>query len=237
MFKLDTEVIKKILDVFSGMSPLRMLTTAFCMILMFASYATSDSWTSYVSTLFDNKKQNEMFQPASYHINEQNLSSLNNSINSYIQKNDDIALILVYKLVPENDTFYQGRVLVTGASNKNTNLNIDKYNLKWLPISAFRAQSNTILKGKVFIADLNVICNQYLQPDNELRDEYLSPANIHAIYNDGAQYMISVPVRSTRIEGYVTVMFRNVPQNPTVSKKYMDIALAVSGDIGYYITY
>ncbi|QXO12555.1 hypothetical protein pEaSNUABM49_00309 [Erwinia phage pEa_SNUABM_49] len=237
MFNINADVIKKILEVFSRMSALRILITALCLIMMGVVYLTAGSWTSYVDSRFNSLQQNEMFKPATYRISPQNLGNINSSITGFIQQNNEIAMILVYKLVPENDTFYQGRVLVTGATNKNTSLNIDKYNLKWLPISAFRAQSNLILKGKVFIGDIGVICNEYLQPDNELRDEYLSPVNLHAIYNDGAKYMISVPIRSNRVEGYISVYFKSVPETDEEAQQFMSIAKAAAGDTGYYISF
>lgn len=237
MFNINADVIKKILEVFSRMSAIRMFVFSICALFLGAAYVTSDSWSAYIGSKFNNMSQNELFTPATYQVKPQVLSSINATIGGIIQQNNDIAMILVYKLVPENDTFYQGRVLVTGITSKNTNLNIEKYNLKWLPISAFRAQSNMILKGKTFIGNIGVICREYLQPDNELRDEYLSPGNLVAIFNDGAKYMISVPIRTTRIEGYVSVFFRSVPENDEQAAQYLNIAKAVAGETGYYISY
>lgn len=237
MFNINADVIKKILEVFSRMSALRIIVTAACMIMFGVVYVTSSSWASYIDSRFNSLQQNEMFKPATYSINPRNLENINSTISGFIQQNNDIGMILVYKLVPENDTFFQGRVLVTGATNKNTSLDIDKYNIKWLPISAFRAQSNLILKGKIFIGNIGIIVNEYLQPDNELRDEYLSPANFHALYNDGAKYLISVPIRSNRVEGYVSVFFKNVPESDIQEKQYLTIAKAIAGDTGYYIAF
>jgi hypothetical protein len=237
MFNINADVIKKILEVFSRMSALRMVALSLCLMMMGMVYVTSDTWSAYIGSRFNSLQQNEMFKPATYAIKPQNLASINASIGTFIQQNNEIAMILVYKLVPEADAFYQGRVLVTGIASKSTNLNIDKYNLKWLPISAFRAQSNMILKGKTFIGDIGVISREYLQPDNELRDEYLTPANLMAIYNDGGKYVISVPIRTSRIEGYVSVIFRNVPESDEQAKQYLNIAQAVAGETGYYISY
>lgn len=237
MFNIYADVIKKILEVFSRMSALRIIITAFCLIMMGVVYLTSNSWTTYIDSRFNSLQQNEMFKPATYNINPKNLSNINMTISDYIQQHTDIGMILVYKLVPENDTFYQGRVLVTGATSKSTNLNIERYNLKWLPISAFRAQSNIILKGKIFKADISTICNEYLQPDNELRDEYLSPANMNAIYNDGAKYMISVPVKTNRVEGYISVYFRSIPNSDQQAEDFLNMAKSIAGETGYYISY
>ena len=237
MFNLNADVIKKILEVFSRMSALRIVVTAFCLLMFGIVYLTADSWTAYVASKFNAMQNNEVYRPATYQISPQNLQSINSTIGNFVQQNNDIAMILLYKLVPENDTFYQGRVLVTGITSKNTNLNIEKYNLKWLPISAFRAQSNLILKGKTFIGDIGVICNEYLSPDNELRDEYLAPANLNAMYADGAKYMISVPIRTNRVEGYVSVYFRSVPSSDEQAAKFLEIAKNVAGATGYYISF
>jgi len=237
MFNINADVIKKILEVFSRMSALRMIAFSLCIMMLGMVYVTSDTWSAYIGSRFNSLQQNEMFKPATYQIKPQNLASINATIGQFIQQNNDMAMILVYKLVPEADAFYQGRVLVTGITSKSTNLNLEKYNLKWLPISAFRAQSNMILKGKTFIGDIGVISREYLQPDNELRDEYLTPANLLAIYNDGAKYIISIPVKTSRIDGYVSIYFKEVPQTDEEAKQYLTLAQAVAGETGYYISY
>ena len=237
MFNINADVIKKILEVVSRMSALRIIVLTLCAVLGGGAYITSDSWSAYIDSKLNNMQQSELFRPATYQLKSENLSSINETLGSIIQRNNEIAMILVYKLVPENDTFYQGRVLVTSVTSKSTDLNIEKYNLKWLPISAFRAQSNMILKGKTFIGDIGVICREYLQPENELRDEYLSPGNLNAILKDGAKYIISVPIKTTRIEGYVSVYFKNVPETDEQAEQYLNIAKAVTGETGYYISY
>lgn len=237
MFNINADVIKKILEVFSRMSALRMVVLSLCLTMLGGAYVTSDSWSAWIGSKLTSSQQSDMFKPATYVPKPQNLMSINSTISGYVQKNDEVGMILVYKLVPENDTFYQGRVLVTGITSKNTNLNYDKYNLRWLPISAFRAQSNMILKGKTFVGDIGVICREYLNPDNELRDEYLSPVNIVAIYNDGAKYMVSVPIKTNRIEGYVSVFFSKVPTDDKELQRYIDMATSIAGETGYYISY
>lgn len=237
MFNINADVIKKILEVFSRMSALRMVVLTLCLTMLGGAYVTSDSWSAWLGSKLTSSQQSDMFKPATYVPKPQNLASINSTISGYVQRNDEVGMILVYKLVPENDTFYQGRVLVTGITSKNTNLNFEKYNLRWLPISAFRAQSNMILKGKTFVGDIGVICREYLNPDNELRDEYLSPVNIVAIYNDGAKYMVSVPIKTNRIEGYVSVFFTKVPADSKELQRYIDMATSISGETGYYISY
>jgi hypothetical protein len=237
MFNINADVIKKILEVFSRMSALRMIVLSLCLTMVGGAYVTSDSWSAWVSSKLTGSQQSDMFKPATYVPKPQNLMSINSTLSGYVQKNDEVGMILVYKLVPENDTFYQGRVLVTGITSKNTNLNFEKYNLKWLPISAFRAQSNMILKGKTFVGDIGVICREYLNPDNELRDEYLSPVNIVAIYNDGAKYMVSVPIKTNRIEGYISVFFTKVPSDSNELQRYIDMATTIASETGYYISY
>ena len=237
MFNINADVIKKILEVFSRMSALRMVVLSLCLTMLGGAYVTSDSWSAWVGSKLTSSQQSDMFKPATYVPKPQNLASINSTISGYVQRNDEVGMILVYKLVPENDTFYQGRVLVTGITSKNTNLNYEKYNLKWLPISAFRAQSNMILKGKTFVGDIGVICREYLNPDNELRDEYLSPVNIVAIYNDGAKYMVSVPIKTNRIEGYISVFFTKVPTDDKELQRYIDMATSIAGETGYYISY
>ena len=234
---ISDNVLTKILDVLSKMSPLRMFCLILCLALGGAFYATSDTWVKWFDTKVNRSLQHQMFKPGTLNISSDNLLNINSIISDYIIKKDEIGMILVYKLVPENDTFYQGRILVAGINNKNSKLDYNKYNLVWLPISAFRAQTNLILKGKTFIADMSDVCNVYLNPENELRDEYLSPVNTNAIFHDGAKYMVSVPIKSNRIEGYVSVYFTKTPQDELEREKFIGIATEIAGDTGYYITY
>lgn len=234
----DTGVITKVLDIFSGLTPLRAIVVTACLILMFALYITSDSWSTYIDNKLNSTSQSELFKPAKYNIKPENLDSVNSGVERFVVKySDDIAMILVYKFVPDNDTFYQGRVLVTGKVNSKTSLAYDKYHINWLPISAFRAESNTLLKGKVYSVDLDKITTLYLKPDYEARDEYLSPINFPAMVHDGAKYLVSAPVRYNNIEGYVSVYFLRMPTSDEEATKFQEIAIQVASDIGYYIAF
>lgn len=233
----DTDIIKKILDVFSRMSAFRSIIMTLCIAFGWMVYVTSDSWTAYIEAKLNTSVHNGQFAPATYKLSPENEMNLNVLMRDTIQKNDDIAMILVYKFVPD-DTFYQGRTLVTGAVNSNTNLNIDKYNMRWLPISALRAQSNSLLSGKTFSDSIKRIYSEHLHPNSEEREEYLSPVNFHAIYNDGAKYVVSVPVKSSRVIGYVSIYFRTAPDGtPESIAEYENTAKAIAIDCGYYITY
>ena len=234
----DTGVITKILDIFSGLTPLRAIVVTVCVALMFAIYVTAGSWSTYIDNKLNSSTQGELFKPAKYNIAKENLEGIDLHLNKYIVKySGDVAMILVYKFVPDNDTFYQGRVLVTGKTNPKTELVYDKYHINWLPISAFRAQSNTLLKGKVYSVQIDKIYKEYLKPDYETRDEYLSPINFPAMVHDGAKYLISVPVRYTNIEGYVSVYFMEPPRSDEELAKYHEIVQQVAGDVGYYISF
>lgn len=233
----DTDIIKKILDVFSKMSAFRSIVMTLCLIFAFMVYLTADSWTAYIDAKLNASTQNSMFVPASYKLSPQNDLSLKLLMQDYILQDPNIAMILVYKFVPD-DTFYQGRTLVAGQVNSKTKLDFERYNLKWIPISALRAQSNEILSGRDFTSNIKQIYSDYLRPDSVVRDEYLSPVNFHAIYNDGARYIVSVPVRSTHIEGYVSVYFRSVPDGtPESIEAYINVAKSIASDCGYYITF
>ena len=234
----DTAMITKILDIFSSLSPLRAIVVTACFILMGGLYVTSESWSTYIDNKLNNSTSGELFKPAKYKISPENLNSVNDGANRFILKySDDIAMILVYKFVPDNDTFYQGRVLVTGQVSQKTNLVYDKYHLNWLPISAFRAQSNTLLKGKIYSVDLQRITSEYLKPDYEARDEYLSPINFPSMVYDGAKYLVSAPIRYNSIEGYVSVYFLKVPESEEEAAEYNNIAIQVASEVGYYISF
>lgn len=238
MMNFDTDLLKQILDVFSGMSATRLIVTTLCFTFLFIVYLTSTSWSSYIDNKLNSKQQQSvLFDPNTYKISDQNLSFIQKTINGYIQKDSSsVGMILVYKLVPENETFYQGRVLIASASNNTTALSADKYNLKWLPISAGRALSNTILKDKIYTADLNQVINNYMVDPN-VRDEYMTPANVHAIYDDGGKFIIAVPIASNRVEGYISVYFTRVPSNDAELQQFTDIAKQIASDTGYYVAF
>lgn len=234
----DTGVINKILDIFSGLTPLRAVVVTLCMAVMFALYVTAGSWSTYIDNKLNSTTQGELFKPAKYNISDENLNYVNSGLDRYIVKySNEVAMILVYKFVPDNDTFYQGRVLVTGKSNPKTDLVYDKYHINWLPISAFRVQSNTLLKGKVYSVQIDKIYKEYLKPEYEARDEYLSPINFPAMVHDGAKYLVSAPIRYHNIEGYVSVYFMNPPASEEDVVKFNEIATQVAGDVGYYISF
>lgn len=234
----DTGVISKILEIFSGMTVGRTIVVTFCFVLMFGVYITAGSWSTYIDNKLNNSTQGELFKPAKYNISQDKLDSINSSLSKYLQKYPaDIGMILVYKFVPDNDTFYQGRVLVTGKTNPDTELSIEKYHLAWLPISAFRAQSNTLLKGKMYSVEIQKIYTEYLSPNNDERDEYLTPINFPSIVHDGANYLVSCPVRYNDVEGYVSVYFKNIPTTPDQIALYQNIAQQVVNEVGYYISF
>ena len=236
--KFDTDIIKKILDVFSKLSAFQSIILTLCLAFGWMVYVTSDSWTSYIDAKLNSPSSKEQFEPAIYKLPPENELNLNRLMKDHIQKNDDVAMIAVYKFVPDT-TYFQGRTLVTSQINEHTNLSIERYNMKWLPISALRAQSNSLLNGKIFSSDIQQIYSDYLQPASENRDEYLSPVNFHAIYSDGAKYMVSVPVRTSHVIGYVSVYFRSSPDknNPDAIKAYENTAKRIAADCGYYITF
>lgn len=134
-----------------GMPVIRTIVVTLCLVLGFVVYITSSSWETYINNKLNHPEQFESFKPHKYTISPEKLESIDKSLYKYVSANtDDIAMVLVYKFVPDNNTFYQGRVLVTDETNASMGLNIKSYNLDWLPISAFSAETNTLLRGKYF---------------------------------------------------------------------------------------
>ncbi|MCP0435645.1 hypothetical protein KU599_07205 [Salmonella enterica subsp. enterica serovar Mbandaka] len=234
----DTGVIGKILELFSGMSIIKSFVVTVCFVVMFVVYQTSDAWIKYFDTTLNHQTQSELFKPSKLNMSPDALSNIESYAKKAIDKKSDIlAMILVYKFVPDNNTFYQGRVLVSAVVNPDTKLDFKKYHGEWLPISAFRAQTNTLLNGKVYTEEIEKIYTEYLSPTNEKREEYLSPINFPAMVNDGAKYMVSVPVRYSKIDGYVSVYYKRIPETNEEKDLYIQIAKQVVSDVGYYISF
>lgn len=221
-----------------GMPVIRTIVVTLCLVLGFVVYITSSSWETYINNKLNHPEQFESFKPLKYTIAPEKLESIDKSLYRYVSTNsDDIAMVLVYKFVPDNNTFYQGRVLVTDETNASMGLNIKSYNLDWLPISAFSAETNTLLRGKIFCVEISKIYTEYLNPNIEERNEYLSPINFPAIVQDGGVYLVSVPIKYTSIEGYVSVYFRRVPQNAEEAEKFQQLAQKIVNEVGYYISF
>lgn len=234
----DSGMITKILEIFSGMTIVRTFVITICFLFGFMVYQTSDVWIKYIDTTLNHQTQSELFKPAKANISPQAVDNIESSLKKMMVANQDtVGMVLVYKFVPDNNTFYQGRILVSGITNPDTNLDIKKYHVEWLPISAFRAQTNTLLNGKIYTEDIQKIYTTYMAPDNEKREEYLSPINFPAIVHDGATYMVSVPVRYSKIDGYVSVYFKSVPKDQKELNDYITIAKQLVSDVGYYISF
>lgn len=233
----DTSVLTKILDLFTGATLSKTIVLTMCGIIVYLVYITAGSWSTYIDNKLNHSTQSELFKPAKYNISRDNLNAINSNLERHLKQSPDVNMILVYKFVPDNDTFYQGRVLVTEKHDPTSNIDVNSYHLDWLPISAFRAQTNTLLKGKIYAVELEQIYTTYLKPEYDARDEYLSPINFPTIVNDGSKYMISVPVRYTNIEGYVSVYFKHVPSNAAEAELFTQIAIQVTTDVGYYISF
>lgn len=234
----DTGLVSKVLDLFTGLTVMRSIVLTICFVLMFAVYVTAGSWSTFIDNKLNSPAATEMFKPAKFDIAPDKLSHINSNLEKFLGKNaNDVSMVVVYKFVPENDTFYQGRVLVSDRTNAQMDIDTSHYNWAWLPISAFRAESNALLKGKTYVVELRKIYTDYLKPENESRDEYLSPINFPAIVGDGSEYMISVPIRYTSIEGYASVYFKRVPSDLEEAEKFQRIANQVASDVGYYISF
>lgn len=231
------EFIAKVLELFSRVSNLKMILMSIILAFAYLLYITSDSISSYVHFKVENATRVEYYIPKESKVSKQNITNINQTLTRYIDNDKNIGIIAVYQFIPAQDTFYQGRILVTSVVQKNSNYDVSKYNIQWLPISALSAQTRLLLQGKVFYAELKKLINDYLNPDNDQRDEYLTPANFNAMYQDGVRYVVSVPVSSTRIVGYVTVCFNKIPDNPKEQQEFISIAKDVANNAGYYISF
>lgn len=230
-------IITKALEFASNANIGKILIVALLAVLAYFLYITKDSISTFVHVTVENATRTEYYIPKDLNIPKENIESMQQSARSYMNSNQRICMIAVYKFVPDHDTFYQGRILVSSSAQLNSKIVPDKYNIKWLPISSMTAQMRLILKGKIFTADIKKILTEYLKPGSEVRDEYLSPVNINSMYLDGARYMVSVPVISTRVIGYVTVVFDTVPSTDLEITEFIELAKSVAGDTGYYISF
>lgn len=234
----DSSIVTKVLEIFSGMPVIRSIVVTLCFVIGFVVYITAGSWSTYIDNQLNNSNQYESFKPQKYNISKDKLDSINKSLDKYILGYpNDISMIVVYKFVPDNNTFYQGRILVTDKENQDLKIDPTLYHFDWLPISAFSAETNTLLKGKIFFVEISKIYTEYLKSENESRNEYLSPINFPAIVQDGSQYLVSVPIKYTNIEGYVAVYFKQVPRNANDAEQYQRIAQKIVSDVGYYISF
>lgn len=227
----------KVLEVFSQITNFKMILMAAIFGFGYVMFITKDSITTFVQLKVENATRTEYYIPKDLNISKENIENIQKTAQVYINANKMICMVAVYKFVPDHDTFFQGRILVTASTSPASLLNPDKYNIKWLPISALSAQMRLILKGKIFTGDIKQIVTEYLKPDSDVRDEYLTPGNFNSMYIDGARYMVSVPIYSNRVIGYVSVIFDRVPADAIEEQQFVELAKKVTGDTGYYISF
>lgn len=233
---MKLELIAKILDNLANLSIPKMLMYCFLIAILYLLYVLEEPIRTYGEYLVSSNQQVSSFEPR-YELTAEKKERVEKILQHYITRNDNVAMILLYKFVPDQDTFFQGRVVIASAVARNTELRpANDYRLDWLPISALRAESNKILSGHSFSVSVNDITNSYLQNQHNLRDEYLSPINFYSLEHDGAKYLISVPVKADRVVGYVTVYFNVVPtkEEQILFEQY---AKTIALDAGYYITF
>lgn len=229
-----TDIIAKLLDIIAAV-PIGKGIMIFLMCLISAlTYISRDSISTFISNQLNPPAQTQFLNPQKPDLPQENIQYINTVLKRYVDANPNMGMITVFKFLPQNETFFQGRILVTSASNPSTKLDSSKYNMVWVPISAFRAQSNLILKGKVFTADIEKIYSQYLADPN-MSDEYLSYVNFHAIYDDGGKYMITVPIQTNKIAGFVTVYFTSLPTSDAEYQMWEKTVRLITNDVGYYI--
>lgn len=234
----DTDVFKKILEVFSGMSAFRSIVMTLCIVFLFLFYVTQDSWSSYIDTRLNKSVSIQKVTAEQYALEPERKAQIHSILKRYVHEHtSDVAMVLVYKFVPEADNFFQYRVRVSDYTNPNLSLDLKKYNLDVLPFSALRAQIDPVMAGKIFTLSIDQMLHEYLRPDYDGRDRYLSPINYSALFQDGAKYAISVPIQNLRVIGYVSVYFKEVPSSKDELERFLSIARAISGETGYYIAY
>lgn len=229
-----TDLFAKVLDIISALPIGKGIIIFLMCIISGLTYLTRDSITTYVDNHLNPPQQSQFNYPTKSDLPAENVLYINSVLKGYINENAKIGMINVFKFLPQNETFYQGRVLVTSAANPSTKLDSSKYNMVWVPIGAFRAQSNTVLKGKFFTADVEKIYTEYLS-DSNLSDEYLSYINFHSIFDDGGKYMITVPVHTNKISGFVSVYFTSLPSNDAEYQVWEKTVRLIANDVGYYI--
>lgn len=229
-----TELFTKILETISQVPIGKGIMIFLMCIISGITYLTRESISTYVDGHL-NPPQNQQFNyPTKANLAPENILYINSVLKGYLNTDPKIGMINVYKFLPQNETFFQGRVLVSSTSNPSTKLDANKYNMVWVPISALRAQSNAILKGKTFFADIDKIYTQYL-PDPDNGDEYMSYINFHSIFDDGGKYLISVPIQTNKILGFVTVYYTSLPSNDAEYQAWEKNAKLIANDVGYYI--
>lgn len=229
-----TELLQKALEIISGLPIGKGIVIFMMCVASFLLYVSKDSISSYVSTQLSQQHNVEYFTPTKIELSDNSLLRINSSMKNMIAKNSSIDMINVYKFLPANDAFYQGRILVSSQARDGSRLDSSKYNMNWVPINAFRAQSNSLMKGKVFTSDVYKIYTEYVT-DPSVSDDYNSYINFHSLYDDGGKFLVSAPVQTNAIIGFVTVYFTSTPTDDTQLQEWIKIARLTALDVGYYI--
>ena len=227
------KAIAEFIKILPKITPLKIVVLTLCICACWFVYNVAPTVTNFVGVMLEDAHASKLKTT----VSKENVSIVNRYITNAVEKDQSISMITVFQFVPSNDNFYQGRMLVTSAS-ANKSITVDEYNLKWLPISAFRVQINKILNHDIYYDAIHDILYKKLSIDNKInRADYDSPINFNLMYSTGVRYMVSVPIVSTRVVGLVTVYFTNEPKNDAELQQQIEVAKNVAVNIGYYISY
>ena len=233
--KMNIEAIIKALMPLTKLTPFKIILVTLCIIFCWVIYNATPALNSYISVVLEHQV-NEA-QPLRVTVSPDKIDKINRSFKMYVGNNPQIAMITAFEFVPSNDDFYQGRMLVTSVT-ANPDIKVEDYNIKWLPISAFRAQINKIINNEIYTESIFTILHDKLVIDNKInRADYVSPINFNLMYSNGIRYMVSVPIMSTNVVGLVTVYYTNEPKTEAEKVAQIEIAKSISVDIGYYISF
>lgn len=228
----------RFLEILSNLTVTKMIILFMLALVGYLVFTSTESIKNYVDVFFEGKTHT-MQQEVSIKLPLTAEKAIDNILNEFMLSDPNISMILIYQFLPPDSAFYQGRYLVASKINPSSSLDLDEMHLKWIPISSFRGQSNKILNGNIFSTPIKDIYTEKLRSDNPDRDEYLTAINFQGIYRSGMKYMVSIPINTYRIVGYISIYYYN-PIDSSIDGDYstnINNLEEFSNRIGYYLSY
>ncbi len=190
-------------------SPAKILLITACLVFGYLSVYMKDEIKDYVfpaQEVTQTGKPTDFSLPTTVSIEDQ--FAIKVDLQQTLRKSKIVGAVFLYEFMPpEDELLYQGRVVVTHASNMNHDL-AQRYNQRWMPMNSDKYEVSAMLKGNAFHRDLTKVD---VSPDGKK----FTTQNVRLVVQDGFKYMVSVPVidENLQVRGYLSAYLVDVPSS------------------------
>lgn len=213
----------EILSTWLKLTPAKMVLTAICLVIGYLGYYVRDEVKTLVNVYVQDVQRSNVpisGTPTNFSlptmVKTQDQVVIQSLIKDYMRKKENVGAVFMYEFVPRgNEILYQGRVVVTHVSKSGIDL-AKRYNQAWMPMNSDKRQVEKLIKGEVFIRDIETT-----PTDN--KGKPFTKQNIRLVKQDGYSYVISVPIvdSSFQVRGYLSSYLLSKPVSYADEQRYI----------------